>query len=190
MKIKVTTDGFGGEFVQGTLPNDTASYWKERGMEDLELHIVGDDIKDVPEAHYIHPWYEIDKIIHVSGIEMGDFNTITISNAETDEVLLEGHMMDEWVKNIAYVLNDEPIQIPDTEKVLTSMSIEKGSWEFEEFEDDQFDINKLKLILIDVDGTPILDHIIYNDERYVDWNGSTRGKEFRCYFSGDDATFC
>ena len=43
-------------------------------------------------------------------------------------------------------------------------------------------INKLKLILIDADGTTILDHIIYNDERYLDWNGSTRGKEFRCHF--------
>lgn len=43
-------------------------------------------------------------------------------------------------------------------------------------------INKLKLILMDVDVTPILDHIIYNDGRYLDWNGSTRGKEFRCCF--------
>jgi hypothetical protein len=182
MKYRVTTSGYGGEFVQGTLPDTTATYWIERGQDALENHLVLGDVKDVPKEYDIYPWYENSNISHVNGAEMSASNNISITVGDTDEVVMEGNMMDEWVTELAYVLNDEPIKMPDNERLLTNMSIEKGYWEYELIEDDQFDVSKLKLLLISIDGSCVLSHLSYGGQELGVDDGGTRGKEFRVYW--------
>lgn len=182
MKYRVTTSGYGGEFVQGTLPATTATYWIERGQDTLENHLVLGNVKDVPKEYDIYPWYENSNISHVNGAEMSASNNISITVDDTDEVVMEGNMMDEWVTERAYVLNDEPIKMPDNERLITNMSIEKGYWEYELIEDDQFDVSKLKLLLISIDGSCVLSHLSYGGQELGVNDGGTRGKEFRVYF--------
>ena len=187
MKYRITLDKWGGEYCVGSIPRETISYWSGKDVEDLKEHLLADTIIGVPEQHSLYPFYEQDNLVHTCGVEFSSSNYVTVENADTDETIMETSLDADWVKDNAWIVNDEPETLPDDKGLIITASIEKGGWVYEDFSlDEPFDHKKLKFYLYQIDGLFVLDHMQYEDIELCQIDGSTIGKDFQVWF--DDQT--
>ena len=109
---------------------------------------------------------------------------VTVEDADTDETIFETTLDADWVKDNAFVINDEPDNLPDDTGIIHTASIEKGGWVYEEFSlDEPFDHKKLKFFMYYVDGLYVVSHMMYDDIAIEQEDGYTIGKDFQVWFS-------
>jgi hypothetical protein len=145
MKYRITLDRWGGEYCVGSIPRETINYWSGKDIDDLKEHLLADTIIGVSQEHNLHPFYEQDNLVHTCGVELSKSNMVTVEDADTDETIFETTLDADWVKDNAFVINDEPDNLPDDTGIIHTASIEKGGWVYEEFSlDEPFDHKKLK----------------------------------------------
>lgn len=183
MKYKIQLEIYGGEYVVGSLSDTTISYWVNRGQDSLDSHLLSDDQDDVPSEHHIYPWHELGSVWHTNGVELGVHNHLSIINVDTNEVIYETNLGEEWVKDNAFVINDQPVVLQDDHSLINVASVEKGYWDYEELElDTPIDPKKLQFYLYQIDGIYIVDHMKYGEIEMRVNEGLSRGKEFRVWF--------
>jgi hypothetical protein len=126
-------------------------------------------------------------LVHTCGVEFSSSNYVTVENADTDETIMETSLDADWVKDNAWIVNDEPETLPDDKGLIITASIEKRGWVYEDFSlDGPFDHKKLKFFLYAIDGLFVVDHMQYEDIEIDQLDGSTIGKDFQVWF--DDLT--
>lgn len=143
MKIRITAERYGGEYVVGSIPTSTAWYWAKRGEDDFLQLLYGNlDLDTVPEEHQLSSWYEIDNLKHGNNVQIGS-GYITVENAETDEEICIVELEDDETK-ITYDQTNVGKEVGKDDSIFYGQSFEKGGWYFEEFEiDGEFDPTKL-----------------------------------------------
>jgi hypothetical protein len=175
--------GYGSESVLGTVSREIYDYFEENDI-DLEEYATDDENTfEVPEDMMPFPpgeWYECCDIVHECGIEMSDYNNITVFDNEENEVwshnldpivLEESDILVEESKE--YYINDQP----DGTVVFYGQAGEKGTL----FEGDieltsVFDPTKLSFVYDDIEGSLLCSTVRYDGEDIDNIGGSTTGK--------------
>ena len=175
-KINIRMYGYGGEVTAGILSDEdymeVLDYDSEHGVQDLE-------------------WYEFDDLVHAYGVSP-DGATIVVEDVESGEVLYDGELGE---------LNDDPFEVdelyfePTDENIILCFNHEKGEFfngTIELGEDEEFDINNIKLHLNDVlvedesqdlsVAYEVINIVTYNDEEIENMGGDTNGKSFDVNF--------
>jgi hypothetical protein len=184
MKYRITLDRWGGEYCVGSIPRETINYWSGKDIDDLKEHLLADTIIGVPQEHNLHPFYEQDNLVHTCGVELSKSNMVTVEDADTDEAIFEATLDADWVKDNAFVINDEPDNLPDDTGIIHTVSIEKGSWVYEIINlDEPLDHKKLKFFMYYVDNLYVVSHMMYEDIELEQIDGFTIGKDFQVWFS-------
>lgn len=185
MKYRIEISGRGGEVAIGKVSN---AFYKQFEDEALSFsdYAFNDDFfeeyeeVDVPEdTRPFEPgcWYDADDIAHEYGASF-DSCYITVSTGDTvvldnaDATLLESKGATVEVEEVY------PQQmLPDGQKYFVVQSFEKGFFFSYEFEAEGFDITKLELCVVDVDGWELLHSVSYNGQDLDDLGElSTTGK--------------
>ena len=87
------------------------------------------------------------------------------------------------ITNNAWVINDQPHNFSDNHVVVTCISWEKGSWEYELIETKEpFDQSKLEFFVYHIDGMFVVDHLKYDGEEITCMDGNSRGTGFDVWF--------
>ena len=179
MKIRITAERYGGEYVVGSIPTSTAWYWAKRGEDDFLQLLYGNlDLDTVPEEHQLSSWYEIDNLKHGNNVQIGS-GYITVENAETDEEICIVELEDDETK-ITYDQTNVGKEVGKDDSIFYGQSFEKGGWYFEEFEiDGEFDPSKLKFYASNIDCEVLVDSVEYDNEVIEnDTGGETTGKGY------------
>lgn len=174
--IRIKIYGYGGELTAGTLSDDAymdmLDYDSENGIQSLE-------------------WYEMDDLVHAYGVHP-DGAVIEVIDVDTDEVIYEGELGE---------LNGDPFDLdelyfePTEDNIIVCLNSEKGLFfdgTIELGDDDEFDIENIKLTLKDIliedegqdlsVGHEIVNEVTYNGEEIDNMGGETRGKSFDVHF--------
>lgn len=181
MKYKITTRGIGGEFVGEVLTKEQFDFWSS-GEENLEEYFF--TWEDDLEENYSHlakevnfkdgrEWHDVDGFMHVSG---PDRDCLVIVEDENGKTVYEGDLPEDHELDAIQDYED----LMEDQFYVFAESIEKGSYEYSEFElpdGEEFDINKL---VVCVDVVPYSGDIIsgfcYDEQEIYCEGGDTTGK--------------
>ena len=194
MRYQVSCDRIGGEYCVGSVSKETMGYWSTKDINDLKEHLLSDTILGVPQEHNLYPFYEHDNLIHANGVEVNQYNRLTVTDLDTEE---EVYIFDLDIKELAnsdnsWIINDKDADLSPNEDTIVTGSIEKGTWIYEEFElNETFDPKKLQLFMYAIDtseGLYVVDHMAYEDIDISHVDGSAMGKDFIVYFDAEVET--
>ena len=184
----VQVDQYGAEITIGKVSRETYEYWKSWDGYLIEQHLQFDDIESVPPEHNLYPWYEQDDLLHINGPQFCDTNHLTITDAESGEVILKESIFKELFQDNAWVLDSVEETNPNLNGtvLLYCLSADKGCWSFDDIETDQpFDPSKLTFYLHGIDGDIILDHMRYEDQDLNVICSDTNQKDWTFWFDSD-----
>ena len=175
--------GYGSETVLGTVSREIYDYFEENKIDIAEYATDDDNPFEVPTNMMpFEPgsWYECADIVHECGIEMSDFNTVSVFDNDENEIwthsldniaLEESNIIVE--EECEYYINDQP----DGTVVFFGQAGEKGTM----FEGDielrsPFDSSKLTFVYTDIEGLLLCSSVLYDGEDIENIGGSTTGK--------------
>ncbi len=114
---------------------------------------------------------------------MSPHNRLTVSNVDTGEDVFECTLDDGWIKDSAWVINDDVPDLDDATGLMHTVSVEKGYWEYESFSTEKpFDPNKLEFFMYAIDGLYVIHYMKYEGIELGHIDGTTLGKEFQVWF--------
>ncbi len=191
---KISLWGYGGESVMGTVRREVYDYFKKRRL-DLTTFAWDDDYAtehDIPEEFWPFPpgsWYECDDIAHTNGVDRGSC-TICIQDENGNTVLEQSlDFFSDQEDCPEFEFGDEHYidGQPEGTVVFIGNSNEKGTFFESEFEiKSPFDINKVTLLVDEVDGNEYIYGVTYDGDDVENYGGSTDGKssDFGFYIAG------
>jgi hypothetical protein len=182
MKYRITFNGLGSELTIGNLEKEEKETIKGL-VEDERLSL--EEIMNNSEEYGIAPWNEIDDVIHLTGPFAGF--KLTITDEEFNEVLDISHedLDDEYPEVIDYKYFDDGNT--DEDMAICCVTTEKGTLFEAEFDADEFDINKLKIVMYSEIRTDLYDHddvvdtVSYDGVELENIGGDSFGKGFDVY---------
>jgi len=196
---KISTWGYGGEKVMGTVDRKIYDYFKHRRLdlsdyawnsEYAEEHNIPEDMQPFNAGS----WYECDNMAHVNGVSR-NAGTLQIED-ENGNTIIETPLDDfDGGDNSPQLNTDDEVWIGQEEAgkvVFVGSSNEKGTFFEGEIElRAPFDIEKLELLITEVDGEEIVHSFTYDGEDIDNWGGSTDGKssDFGFYLVKDSNTW-
>jgi hypothetical protein len=182
-KYRVEMSGFGGEIVLGAVPRETYDYFKANQIDVADYIADSDSYSNIPAEHQFAEggaWFEVDNIIHESGVELNNSCVIQVTDADGDEVWSSALDIETLINAGVTVncLGDFYVhEQPDGTAVFMGQSTEKGTFFAAEFSSDEpFDPANLSLGYFDVDGWDISAAISYEGEDLDNEGGDTIGK--------------
>lgn len=199
MKIRIEITGYGSEIVIGRVPILFYNIFEDEGLS-FEDYAWEDDYfdsnEDVDIPENIRPfepgcWFDAGDIAHEWGPSTDDSyvtiyqdDDIVINNLNLATLEMRGALL-----NTTEEIYPEDI-FKNNEAYFIISNVEKGLFYSYEFEIDNFDLNKLTIDSIDVDGMVIISAVSYDGEELVDLGESgtdTKSSEATLYIiEGDD----
>ena len=194
----VTMYGYGGEIVLGSVPREQYEYFRDNEIDIEEYAWDSDNEQEVPEdMQPFEPgsWHECDHVAHESGVELSEYNTISVSDENGKEV---------WSCPLGYTeLTDAGVEVNGFEEFMCAdrsdrentvgfigQSTEKGVFFDGPLElKAPFDPSKLVISYSDIEGWALVSGVEYDGEEIEGMDGyDTRGKssEFKFYDTGED----
>lgn len=180
----ISTYGYGGEYVMGTVKRESYDYFQENELDIEDYAHDWDNELDVPEDKQpFDPgqWHDCDNIAHVYGVELSDYcgfqitdekgNTVFETNLDYASLEAQGIEAEEYDEH--YASNQESGTV-----VYTGQSSEKGNFFSATIHlTEPFDPKKLKFSYEDFDGVSVVTGASYDGEDLEDdGNSSTSGK--------------
>ena len=191
-KYNIHLQGYGGEFVLGSITKAQYEFWKDR--DDLaEFAYDWDNEIEVPEEAKMFTdgnWYECDNLHHANGCEFSDLCSVVVYDEEGNEVwsspLSVSALEDRGVGVDGMNRDEYYIEYDTTEEYFfAGQSFEKGTFQTYEIEIyGKFDPARLNFSTNDVNGWEFVDGVSYESIELEDTSGySTTGKgsEFRVH---------
>ena len=171
MKYTIQIWGYGAEVTIGEVDKEQMELLLEDNGEELTDKVFSLD----------PPHYEIDDQLHTWGCGIDDA-TIVVKDEEGVEVFNSenGLGMDDDIELYEFTYKE----INQQKSLLMTISSEKGTFFEGEFECDEFNPNKLKLIIQEEVGIndyyvgDIISGVSYDGEELDNWGGDTSGKSF------------
>lgn len=176
---------YGGEHTIGTIPNDVAEYWVEKGADTFSEYMWSWDHDEknadgsIPEKYQLPEWWEVDDIDHLNTVEFEIGNVLVVDDAKTNETVAEIEMTEDMIGSVHDPLDDE-----DTtgKSVVYGQSFEKGGFPFETLvTDTPFDPSKLKFELTIWNDLKLVHAITYDGQTLSPEGGDTIGKGYACW---------
>lgn len=194
MKYTIEIAGRGGEIVIGTVSPKIYQYFEENNIE-IEDYAWGDDeeFEDMPDEYrpfYPSEWFECDDIAHEWGAEFSQMG-ISIIDEEGEYVYqylgsYDLEDLDVEVKEVAEVYTSE---LPSGTAVFIGQSFEKGHFYTFTVEDEEFDITKLVVRKVDIEGWELVTGVEYNGVDLEDLGDSStdgKGSDFQFFLVEDE----
>jgi hypothetical protein len=182
-KYRIEMSGCGGEISLGVVSRETYDYFKANQIDVADYITDSDSYSNIPAEHQFAEggaWYEVDNIIHESGVELNNSCVIQVTDADGDEVWSSALDIETLINAGVTVncLGDFYVhEQPDGTAVFMGQSTEKGTFFVAEFSTDEpFDPANLSLGYFDVDGWDISAAISYDGEDLDNEGGDTIGK--------------
>jgi hypothetical protein len=182
MKYTITFHGLGSEITIGHLEKEEIEIIKGL-LEDEDLSL--EDIMNNSEEYGIAPWSEIDDVIHLTGPFGGFIVTVTDENENDVFDMSHEDLDDEYPEVIDYKYFDNGNT--DEDLAICCVTTEKGTLFAAEFEVDEFDASKLKIIMYSEIGTDLYEHddvvysVSYDGVELDNIGGDSFGKGFDVY---------
>ena len=207
--FRVDFGRYGGEVAMGSITEAQFNYWYEQGADALGDYMAKVDFdaaeanKDVPaDARFNQPFYEYEDICHLSGPELSDGQTMTITEVDQDGNTLQDDDGN-W-------LEDRQIDMKDFKKLgvkvkcigehhpgskscrdkyyIFGQYFNKGGWGTQEIIKTGpagFDLKKCAIQYENADGFKVFNELIYNGTGYYLDEDST-GKSSAFYVMEGD----
>jgi hypothetical protein len=207
--FRVDFGRYGGEVAMGSITEAQFNYWYEQGADALGDYMAKVDFdaaeanKDVPaDARFNQPFYEYEDICHLSGPELSDGQTMTITEVDQDGNTLQDDDGN-W-------LEDRQIDMKDFKKLgvkvkcigehhpgskscrdkyyIFGQYFNKGGWGTQEIIKTGpagFDLKKCAINYENADGFKVFNELIYNGTGYYLDEDST-GKSSAFYVMEGD----
>jgi len=207
--FRVDFGRYGGEVAMGSITEGQFNYWYEQGADALGEYMAKVDYdaaeanKDVPaDARFNQPFYEYEDICHLSGPELSDGQTMTITEVDKD-----GNSLQDDDGNW---LEDRQIDMKDFKKLgvkvkcigehhpgskscrdkyyIFGQYFNKGGWGTQEIIKTGpagFDLKKCAINYENADGFKVFNELIYNGTGYYLDEDST-GKSSAFYVMEGD----
>lgn len=171
MKYTVQIWGYGSEVTIGRVDKEQMELLLEDNGEELTDKVFSLDT----------PHHEIDDQLHCWGCGIDDA-TVIVKDEDGLEVLNteSGVGMHDDLELYNFIYTEVGHNLP----LLMTISGEKGTFFEGEFECDEFDVDKLKLIIQEEVGIndyyvgDIISGVSYDGEELDNWGGDTSGKSF------------
>jgi hypothetical protein len=187
MKYTITFHGLGSELTIGHLDQEEKEIIKSL-IEDEDLSL--EEIMNNSEDYGIAPWNEIDDVIHLTGPFAGF--QVTVTDEESNEVLDMSHedLDEEYPEIIDYKYFDDGNT--DEDLAICCVTTEKGCLFEAEFETNEFDVNKLKIVMYSEIRTDLYEHddvvysVSYDGVELDNIGGDSYGKGFDVYVKLED----
>ncbi len=187
MKYRITFSGLGSEITIGHLEKEEKETIKQL-VEDEGLSL--EEIMHDSDEHGIAPWSEIDDVLHLTGPFAGF--QLTVTDEEFNEVLDIAH--EEIEEQYPEVIDYRYFDDGDTDEnmAICCVTTEKGSLFEAEFDADEFDINKLKIVMYSEIRTELYEHddvvetVTYDGVELDNIGGDSYGKGFDIYVKLED----
>lgn len=182
-KYRVEMSGYGGEIVLGSIPKTTYDYFKSQGIEVADYICDSDSYSHIPQEHQFAQdgsWFNVDNIIHESGVELDGSGRISVSDDDGDEVWSSALDVNELVGQGISINCLGEIYIheqPDGTAVFMGQNTEKGTFFAADLiVDEVFDATKLSVNYFDVDGWSISSSVSYDGLDLENEGSDTSGK--------------
>ena len=207
--FRVDFGRYGGEVAMGSITEAQFNYWYEQGADALGDYMAKVDFdaaeanKNVPaDARFNQPFYEYEDICHLSGPELSDGQTMTITEVDQDGNTLQDDDGN-W-------LEDRQIDMKDFKKLgvkvkcigehhpgskscrdkyyIFGQYFNKGGWGTQEIIKTGpagFDLKKCAINYENADGFKVFNELIYNGTGYYLDEDST-GKSSAFYVMEGD----
>lgn len=182
-KYRIEMSGFGGEIVLGAVPRETYDYFKANQIDVADYISDSDSYANIPAEHQFAEsgaWYEVDNIIHESGVELSNSCVIQVTDEDGDEVWSSALDIETLINAGVTVncLGEYYVhEQPEGTAIFMGQSTEKGSFFVAEFSSDEpFDPANLSLGYFDIDGWDISAAVSYEGEDLDNEGGDTIGK--------------
>jgi len=187
MKYTITFSGLGSEITIGHLEKEEKETIK-RLVEDDDLSL--EEIMNDSHEYNIAPWNEIDDVLHLIG--PFDGFQLTVTDEEDNEVLDIAHedLEDEHPEVVEYRYFDDGDT--DEDLAICCVSTEKGVLFEAEIETDEFDINKLKIVMYSEIHTDMYEHddivesVSYDGVELDNIGGDSYGNGFDIFVKLED----
>ena len=187
MKYTITFHGLGSELTIGHLEQEEKEIIKSL-IEDEDLSL--EEIMNNSEDYGIAPWNEIDDVIHLTGPFAGF--QLTVTDEDSNDVLDMSHedLDEEYPEVIDYKYFDDGNT--DEDLAICCVTTEKGTLFEAEFEADEFDINKLEIVMYSEIRTDLYEHddvvdsVSYDGVELDNIGGDSNGKGFDVYLKLED----
>jgi len=191
-KYDIHLQGYGGEFVLGSITKEQYEFWKDR--EDLEEFAYDwDGEMDIPDSMKIFDpgaWHDCDNLEHTNGCEFSDLCSVVVQDQEGNEVwsspLSVSALENRGVGVDGMLRKEYYIEYDTTEDYFfAGQNFEKGlfqTYEIEIYGD--FDPARINFSTNDVNGWEFVDGVSYESIELDDTSGySTTGKgsEFKVH---------
>lgn len=187
MKYTITFHGLGSELTIGHLDQEEKEIIKSL-IEDEDLSL--EEIMNNSEEYGIAPWNEIDDVIHLTGPFAGFQLTVTDENSNDVLDITHEDLDDEYPEVVDYKYFDDGNT--DEDLAICCVTTEKGTLYEAEFETDEFDANKLKIIMYSEIRTDLYEHddvvysVSYDGVELDNIGGDSYGKGFDVYVKLED----
>ena len=182
---------YGGEHTIGTISNDVAEYWLDKGddafaeyMMDGDHDVINED-GFIPKDYQLPIWYEVDDIEHMFTVEFADGQCLCVEDAKTGETVAEIKLTDDLLGRVHNPFADN--NDFKGKSVVYGQTFEKGGFPFENLvTDEPFDVSKLKFNVTEWDNLKLVDTIEYDGQSLcVEGDGDTMEKSQACWIDED-----
>lgn len=188
MEYKIRIFGYGSEVAFGHIDQETKDKIVESVEEDAELSEVATDYDVLG-----NDWYEINDVYY--NFNANDEFNLEVTD-ENGEIVFEARafdLQDNEEETIDYeyfenYLSDNKIEVNE-DLLLMNASGEKGTFFDSVIEDEEFDLSKLKIILMGEIGTndfyidDMVSKVLYNGGELENLGRSTDNKSFDSYIN-------
>ncbi len=191
-KYDIFLQGYGGEFVLGSITKEQYEFWSKR--EDLDEYVYDWDSEiEIPEEMKLFSpgdWYELDNLEHINGCEFSELCSVVVYDEDGNEVwaspLSVSALEERGVGTDGMHRSEYYIEYDTKEEYFFSgQNFEKGTFQTYQIETyGDFDPAKLNFSTNDVNGWEFVDGVSYESIELEDTSGySTTGKgsEFKVH---------
>ena len=175
MKFEILLAGIGAELVLADVRKETFQYFAENNISLEEFILRNKRIPDEVMPFRPEDWFEAGNIVHAHNAFLLEGNLLTVRNLET---LTEVPLVQESLENAQINLDYRDIYISEREGEnfwFLGQSFEKGIFFTSSIDSPEFNLQKLEIEYLDIEGIEIISKLSYAGAELKNDGANTRG---------------
>lgn len=176
MKFEILLIGTGAELVLADVPKETFRYLTENNISLEEFIYQNKRIPDEVMPFRPEDWFEAGNIVHAHNAFLSEGNLLIVKNPETQ--IAELPLFPESLEYAQINLDYRDIYISETEGEnfwFLGQSFEKGIFFTSVIDAPEFNLQKLEIEYLDIEGIEIISKVSYAGTELRSDSADTRG---------------